>query len=378
MNDQETKGAVYGLGLVIGKFLPPHHGHEHLIRTALARSRRLEVIICGKPDDPVPPDLRVEWLRELFPNAAVRAIDDRYDENDSRVWAENTINWLGRAPDAVFTSESYGEPYAAYLGCHHVLVDQARLAFPVSGTAVRADPLGQWNFLSGPVRGWYARRIVIVGAESTGTTTLAQNLAEHFQTNWVSEYGREYSLLKQKRGDRQWHCDEFVEIAAEQTRREDAAARICSGLLVCDTNALATVLWHRRYMGGQVAALDALGRSVRADLYFLTGDEIPFVQDGLRDGEHIRHENARVVRRSALLPKDSVETYTRKSRRAVGSGRGRNHRPGAESSEKFRLLRIVQRQIVREITACQRRQRSDQRFCPRHRRAEAVPRSLTS
>ncbi len=290
MIEGETSETVYGLGLVIGKFLPPHHGHEHVIRTALARSRRLEVIVCSKPDDPIPAGLRVKWLKELFPNAAVRDIDDRYDENDSRVWAENTVAWLGRAPDAVFTSESYGERYAAYLGCHHVLVDQARLAYPISGTAVRANPLGQWNFLSAPVRGWYARRIVIVGAESTGTTTLARSLAEHFRTCWVAEYGREYSQLKQARGEGQWHSDEFVEIAAEQIRRENVAARACSGLLICDTNALATVLWHRRYVGGSVAALEALGQSCRADLYFLTGDEIPFVQDGLRDGEHIRHE----------------------------------------------------------------------------------------
>lgn len=290
MNSLGTNDAIFGLGLVIGKFLPPHHGHEYLICTALARSRRVEVIVCGKPDDPIPAGMRVEWLRELFPSAGIRAIDDRYDENDSRVWAENTVTWLGRAPDAVFTSEYYGEPYAAYLGCHHVLVDQARLTFPVSGTAVRADPLSHWNFLSAPVRGWYARRIVIVGAESTGTTTLAQCLAKHFQTCWVGEYGREYSQLKQARGDGQWHSDEFVEIAAEQNRREESAARSCSGLLICDTNALATVLWHRRYVGGQLDELDALGRSARADIYFLTGDEIPFVQDGLRDGEHIRHE----------------------------------------------------------------------------------------
>ena len=61
-------------------------------------------------------------------------------------------------------------------------------------------------------------------------------------------------------------------------------------VLICDTNALATTLWHRRYMGFDSAAVEAVARRVRCDLYLLTGDEIPFVQDGLRDGEHIRHE----------------------------------------------------------------------------------------
>ena len=280
----------FDLGVVIGKFLPPHRGHHFLIDTALAQCARVEVIICEKPTDPIPGELRAAWLREIHPAAAVRVIDDRYDENDSRVWAENTIRWLGgRAPDAVFTSEAYGDTYAAHLGCVHVLVDQARLTVPCSGTAVRADAFAQWAHLSPPVRAWYARRIVVVGAESTGTTTLATALAAHFQTNQVPEYGREYSLRKQLAGDGVWRTEEFLDIAREQTRRENAAAREANRYLICDTNAFATRLWHRRYMGFDSAPLAEFAAAGRADLYLLTGDEIPFVQDGLRDGEAIRH-----------------------------------------------------------------------------------------
>ena len=43
-------------------------------------------------------------------------------------------------------------------------------------------------------------------------------------------------------------------------------------------------------MGFDDPALTAFGLAAKADLYLLTGDEIPFVQDGLRDGEMIRHE----------------------------------------------------------------------------------------
>lgn len=284
------KDGRFGHGVVIGKFLPPHRGHRFLIETALSRCDRVTVIVCGKPVDPIPPDLRAAWLRELLPSAEVMLIDDRYDESDSRIWAENTIGWLGRAPDAVFTSEDYGDRYAAHLGCVHVMVDQARLAIPCSGTAVRADPFAMWDFIDPPVRGWFAKRVVIVGAESTGTTTLAADLAAALQTNWVAEYGREYSARKQAAGDAVWHSDEFLEIAREQTRREDRAAREADRVLVCDTNAFATVLWHRRYMGTEDPRLTDFARTCRADLYLLTGDEIPFVQDGLRDGEHLRHD----------------------------------------------------------------------------------------
>jgi HTH-type transcriptional repressor of NAD biosynthesis genes len=280
----------YGLGVVIGKFLPPHRGHHFLVDTALARCGTVVVIICEKPSDPIPGKLRQAWLQEMHPGADVRLIDDRYDENDSRVWAENTIRWLGRAPDVVFTSEHYGDAYAGYMGCHHVMVDQARAAVPCSGTLVRTDPLAQWENLSAPARGWYAKRIVVLGAESTGTTTLAQALAEYFQTVWVPEFGREFSIEKQSRGEQEWRTEEFLEIAREQTRREDLAAREANRFLICDTNSFATTLWHRRYMGFPSPPLDAFAESCKADLYLLTGDEIPFEQDGLRDGEDIRHD----------------------------------------------------------------------------------------
>lgn len=280
----------FGLGVVIGKFLPPHRGHRFLIETALSRCVRVVVIVCRKSADPIPPELRVSWLKELVPAAEILLIDDRYDENDTRVWAENTMGWLGRAPDVVFSSEDYGEHYAGMMGAQHVMVDRARVNVPCSGTAVRQDPQAMWEFMDPPLREWFAKRIVIVGAESTGTTTLAMDLAETLDTVWVAEYGREYSAAKQARGDSVWTSEEFLEIAREQTRREDAAARDANRILVCDTNAFATVQWHRRYMGTRLTQLEDFAKGCRADLYVLTGDEIPFVQDGLRDGEHLRHE----------------------------------------------------------------------------------------
>jgi len=280
----------FGLGVVIGKFLPPHRGHRFLIETALSRCARVVVIVCGKPIDPIPPEIRSEWLREIIPGAEVMLIDDRYDETDSKIWAHNTIQWLGRPPDAVFTSEDYGDAYAAHMECVHVLVDQPRLSVPCSGTLVRGAPHVMWDFIDPPVRGWYAKRVVVLGAESTGTTTLAGDLATALNTEWVAEYGREYSERKQAAGDIIWRSDEFIEIASEQNRREDVAARQANRILVCDTNAFATCLWHRRYMGFDDAALAYVATSCRVDLYFLTGDEIPFIQDGLRDGQHIRHE----------------------------------------------------------------------------------------
>jgi NadR type nicotinamide-nucleotide adenylyltransferase len=279
-----------GLGLVIGKFYPPHRGHKLLIDTATQQSEGIVVFVCAKPADSIPGELRGRWLREIHPNAEVMVIDDRYDENDSRIWAENTVRWLGHAPDAVFTSEEYGDRYAALMGSKHISVDRSRERARISGTIVRKDPFANWDYLEAPVRGWYAKRICVLGAESTGTTTLAKALADQLGTVWVEEYGREYSVRKLAKNDVVWRTDEFVHIAEEQTRLEDTAAREANRVLVCDTNAFATTLWHRRYVGTSSPQVEEIAGKGRCDLYLLTGDEIPFVQDGLRDGEHIRQE----------------------------------------------------------------------------------------
>jgi len=60
-------------------------------------------------------------------------------------------------------------------------------------------------------------------------------------------------------------------------------------VLICDTDPFATSIWHVRYMHQPSPAVDAIASRRKYDLYLLTGDEIPFEQDGLRDGEHIRH-----------------------------------------------------------------------------------------
>ena len=77
---------------------------------------------------------------------------------------------------------------------------------------------------------------------------------------------------------------EFVHIAAEQQPRENAAARQANRVLICNTNAFATTLWHRRYVGTDSPEVKAIAAQGRCDLYLLTGDEIPFVQGGLCDG----------------------------------------------------------------------------------------------
>jgi HTH-type transcriptional repressor of NAD biosynthesis genes len=132
---------------------------------------------------------------------------------------------------------------------------------------------------------------VVLGAESTGSTTLAEALAAAYGTESVPEYGREHSETRVGGLDTPWRSDEFDLIVDRQIELENRALRrVPRPLLICDTDVLATTLWHERYVAPAPAALLARAEAHPPALYLLTGDEIPFVQDGLRDGEHIRHD----------------------------------------------------------------------------------------
>ena len=130
-------------------------------------------------------------------------------------------------------------------------------------------------------------RVVIVGAESTGKTTLAIALAEHYRTTWVPEFGRLYTEARRARGAL-WRSDEFTFIASEQVRMEDALERIASRVLICDTDAFATAIWHERYLGQPSPEVLEVAAGRRYDLYILTDVDTPFVPDDIRDGESIR------------------------------------------------------------------------------------------
>lgn len=137
-------------------------------------------------------------------------------------------------------------------------------------------------------------RVVLIGAESVGKTTLCEQLAEHYATVWVAEYGREHwerKIAEQKTPAGEtpaWSDDEFVHIAEEQQRRENEAAARANRVLICDTNAFATATWFERYAGTRHPEVDAIGARDIADLYLIPSPDVPFTQDGVRDGENIR------------------------------------------------------------------------------------------
>jgi HTH-type transcriptional repressor of NAD biosynthesis genes len=287
-----ARAATVTRGLVFGKFYPPHRGHKYLIERAAQQCDVVTVIVMSSPGETIPGELRVAWLAEIHPNATILhgsdALPQSWPAEDEMSWATFVafVRRLHPEPiDTLFTSEWYGPSSARRLGARHVAVDPQRAAVPISATRIRSAPWTYVDFLEPCVRAHYVRRVAIVGAESTGKTSLAQDLAAHFETAWVPEYGREYSAMVGQTADRpyDWNPADFLEIARVQYERESAAARTANRVLICDTDALATQVWQERY-----TAVPATFHYPRAAVYLLTSPDVAFMQDGTRDGEHVR------------------------------------------------------------------------------------------
>lgn len=270
-------------GLVIGKFFPPHKGHEYLFRAARLRVDTLYIVVCDG-DESISAVQRAVWIKRMQPFADVSIIKTRYPDDDSAGWAAGVVKHLGFVPDYVFTSENYGKGFADCMGSKHILVDKQRTHYPISGTMVRNNPFKHKLFLQPYVYAYFVKRVVLVGAESTGKTTLARELAIHLNTSWVPEFGRQYAANNKIAADK-WVSADFATIARHQNWMEDDAAENVEQLLICDTNSFVTEIWHERYMGKRSDEVEALSAGRRVDLYILCGDEIPFVEDGQRDGE---------------------------------------------------------------------------------------------
>lgn len=145
-------------GLILGKFYPPHTGHKNLINEGLSQTDHLTVIVCELSSQKIPAKLRAKWLKQLHPKAKVIVKNyDGVEPRNSKLWAKLAVKWAGFKPDVVFTSEDYGEPWAKEIGCRHVLVDEGRKKFPISGTMIRNNPLAYWEFLEPPVKKYYTK-----------------------------------------------------------------------------------------------------------------------------------------------------------------------------------------------------------------------------
>lgn len=281
-------------GLILGKFYPPHKGHLHLIREAKKQCDVLTILVSSLKRELIPGELRWNWMKDLTNHANIQVVwvqdeNPQYPDEHPHFWQiwKQTIELHSHLPiDVIFTSELYGDPLASVLGCNHIPIDIGRNQVPISATNIREAPLKHWEYIPEAIRPFFVKRIVLTGSESVGKTTLAQKLADHFVTNWIPEFAREYLENKPTPMEE----SDFLPIAKGHLLSEIEACKKANGILFLDTDLLTTKVYLERYYQSEIPWLTkrALGLQYDASLFF--DIDIPWEKDKLRDLGEEREE----------------------------------------------------------------------------------------
>lgn len=274
--------------LVFGKFLPFHKGHEAMIKFASTKCDKLTVLACCSDKENIPANIRKTWIEktvEGYDNIDVQTFDFLESEfpntsvaskSISKIWA-NKFKELFPDVNLIVTSEEYGDYVAEFMNVQHIPFNIQRDIVPVSATKIRNDLFTYWDFLPDAVKSYYAIKVVILGTESTGKSTLSKNLAQHFNASLVTEAGRDIV------GDsKDFEYDDLYLVADEHSKRIEKAMCGDSPLIIIDTDIHITMSYGKFIFNKDIEVNKEIFNINKADLYLYLNNDTEFVQDGTR------------------------------------------------------------------------------------------------
>ena len=293
------------IGFFCGKFYPIHLGHVYAMTHAstlvdelhviVSYDENYEVNVLGKNSKLPHADYkkRVRWWKQItkhLPHVKVHAISETND-NSFESWsegAEQIKKAVEKPITHVFSSESaYGAFFEKlYPEAEHVVIDEEREMYPVSATKLRTEGVyANWELLPEVVRRHYVKRVVIVGTESCGKSTLVQNLANLYNTNYVEEHGRTFY---EEMDSYETFPEDYLKIAYRQKYFEDEGLKGSNKLLFIDTEANVTHRFMREYhiddykYSDDSDAIYHIAEAQRYDLWLFLEPDVDWVDDGTR------------------------------------------------------------------------------------------------
>ena len=143
-------------------------------------------------------------------------------------------------------------------------------------------------------------KIAMFGPESTGKTTLAKQLADHFQTVWAPEFARKY--LQEKWDSSQQICtlEDMLPIALGQIKLENESLQKANKYLFCDTNLMVTKVFSEMYYDFCDPVLIEAASENKYDLFFLTDVDVPWTKDDLRDKPSDRQNTFNIFKETLI------------------------------------------------------------------------------
>ncbi len=283
-------------GLVLGKFMPPHTGHLALINFAVANCDELIVLICYTKDEAISGEMRTQWLTEIYYSQKnISIIPFQYDANTlpntsvsskdvSKKWANKLKSFLPQV-NIIFSSEKYGEYLAEFMAISYLTFDIKRHQHPVSSTLIRENPLKYWSFIPAQVQPYFVKKVAILGTESTGKSTLTENLAKYYNTSFVPEMAREII----QRTD-ECTFDHLHQIADLHAKTINEKIKTANKLLFVDTDLTITKSYSNYLFKKNLIVDHWIEQANNFDHIIFLDKDVTFVQDGTRLEEEYRNQ----------------------------------------------------------------------------------------
>lgn len=308
---ETLRGSKMLKGFVFGKFLPFHKGHEAMINFALTKCDFLTILICCSNKERIPCETRLSWIVKTYEkhnNLEIKTIV--YCESElpntsesslevSKIWSKK-FKQLFPDYNLVVTSEEYGNYVASFMGMEHIPFDMDKKLVPISATAIRNDLIKNWYFLPDVVKPYFSIKVVVLGTESTGKTTLTKKLSTHFHCTSVYEAGRD--LIPDSKT---FEFNDLNLVASEHAKRIDNATNGQSPLVIIDTDINITKSYSLFIFNKELEIDAVISDYNKADLYLYLNNDAEYIQDGTRLG--IKERDKLDISHRAILKRQNID-----------------------------------------------------------------------
>lgn len=286
-------GKKYKVGMYGGAFCPLHLGHLTCMIKAAALCERLYIVISYRnhPSD-IDVKVKIRWVYQLtkhLGNIEILTLEDTLTNKEDyteEYWQQDCAyvkQQIGTGIDVVFCGNDYDEK-SFWNQCYQ---ESEFIIFPrnqYNSTAIREDVYGHWDWMPQIVRSYFVKKVLLIGGESVGKSTLTINLAHYYNTNYLEEVGRELSELSGT--DIYMQSEDFTRILLEHKAKELRLLSQSNKILFEDTDCLITRFFMEfledEKLEDNANLAEAIARLNSYDLILFLEPDVIWVQDGDR------------------------------------------------------------------------------------------------